>query len=75
MIFDELLKLDFADNDYENYKKVRGVLDKIYICKVLKEEDRKLNKIAKTKRCSTDYDDILNNEYKKAGIEISCRWK
>lgn len=38
-----------------------------------KDEDRKLNKVAKTKR-SENYIEVINNEYKKAGIEV-VEWK
>ena len=37
---------------------------------MLKTEDRKLNKISKNNR-SDNYLDVINNEYKKAGIEIA----
>lgn len=50
-----------------NYESVKNVLDKIYICKVLKEEDRK---IANKKSRSLDYREVLAFDYFDVGIEI-----
>lgn len=69
MIINELKELDEL-----TYTNVLNVLDKIYICKMLKQEDEKLNdKGYKRKRSSTNFQDIINNEYKDAGINVI--WK
>lgn len=59
-----------SKSDEEIYNEIDAILDKIYVCYMLKTEDRKLNKISKNNR-SDNYLDVINNEYKKAGIEIA----
>ncbi len=56
MILDELLSLDSP-----NYDNVKKILDKIYICRMLKSEDRKL--VNKYNR-STDINEVLKTDYK-----------
>ena len=53
-----------------NYENIENILDKISICKILKEEDKILNKNhLKNKRpCDVNY--VLNNLYKNMGIEV-----
>lgn len=70
IILKQLLEIDLSKDKDEVYKKIDEILNKIYICYMLKEEDRALNKIAKTKR-SDDYLHVINTDYKKAGIEIA----
>lgn len=73
IIIDELLKLDLSEEKEIVYKKMNTILNKIYVCYMTKDEDRKLNKVAKTNR-SDNYIEVINNEYKKAGIEV-VEWK
>ena len=40
------------------------------MCYITKEEDKKLNKVAKTKR-SDNYLEVISKDYKNAGIEIA----
>lgn len=61
-IINELKNL--TSYDYDTIKKV---LDKIYICKVLKEEDHQIkHKVG----MPTDYKHILDTEYKDAGVKV-----
>lgn len=69
-IIDSLTKLEFTEDTQENYDKVQDVLSRIYTCRVLKEEDRRLNKISKNSRGTTNYKEVIENVYKKAGVEI-----
>ena len=70
IILEELLNLDLSEEKEVIYKKMDAILNKIYVCYITKEEDRALNRIgAKTKR-PDDYREVLNKQYKEAGIEI-----
>lgn len=73
IIIKQLLEIDLSKDKNDVYREIEKILNKIYVCYMLKEEDRALNKISKTKR-SDDYLYVLNNDYKKAGIEIA-EWK
>ncbi len=72
IILEQLLELDLSLDKETLYNKLNFIVDKIYVCFILKEEDRKLNKISKSKR-SDNYLEVLKNDYKKAEIEIA-RW-
>ena len=61
-IIDELLSL--PEYDYESIEKV---LNKIYICKMLKSEDRS---IKSKKNRSTDYREVIVFDYDEVGIKI-----
>lgn len=69
-IIDVLTKLEFTEDTQENYDKVKDVLSRIYTCRMLKGEDRRLNKISKNSRGTTNYKEVIENVYKKAGVEI-----
>ena len=61
-IIEELQSLSVYD-----YSSVKKILDKIYICKMLKEEDR----IIENKRNrSTDYREVVAEDYYNAGIRL-----
>lgn len=62
-IIDQLEAIDIKDL---NYEKVKGILDRIVICRVLKSEDRKLPS-SPNKRFSTAEKNI-ENVYKPLGI-------
>ena len=62
-IIEELLNLPEYD-----YTSIKNVLDKIYICKMLKSEDRA---IENKKKRSLDYREVIVFDYKKAGIELT----
>ena len=66
----QLLELDLNLDKEVLYNKLNFILDKIYVCYMLKEEDRKLNKVSKNNR-SDNYLEVIDNDYKKAGIEIA----
>lgn len=59
-VIDELLNLEKYD-----YFSIKQVLDKIYICKMLKDEDHKI--VGKKKR-SLDYREVIAFNYYDAGI-------
>ncbi len=61
-IIKELLTLPNCD-----YDSVKKVLDKMYICKILKQEDRRI--VRKSGR-PTNYKEIINTDYLKADIKI-----
>lgn len=61
-IIKELLKL----SQY-TYSSITNILDKIYICKMLKSEDRMIKN--KSKR-STDYREVINKDYLNVGIRL-----
>lgn len=61
-IIDELLSLP----EY-SYESIENVLNKIYICKMLKREDRS---IQSKKNRSTDYREVVVSEYDKVGIKL-----
>ena len=61
-IRDELLALP----EY-NYASIGKILDKIYICKILKSED---HAIANKKNRPTDYREVIVFDYKNAGIDV-----
>ena len=61
-IIKELLDLSTYD-----YPAITKILDKLYICKMLKSEDRMIKN--KSKR-STDYKAVINRDYLDAGIKI-----
>jgi hypothetical protein len=62
-IIEELLNLPEYD-----YASIKNILDKIYICKMLKSEDRA---IENKKKRSLDYREVVVFDYKKAGIELT----
>lgn len=53
-----------------NYENVENVLNKISICKILKEEDKNLNKEHLKTNRPCDINFVLNNLYNKVGIEV-----
>ena len=61
-IINELLQLQKYD-----YQSIKEVLDKIYICKMLKEEDHNIK--GKKKRI-LDYREVIADNYYEAGIRI-----
>ena len=65
LIIDHLVKLNKENN--LNYKTIEEVLNNIYVCKMLKEEDRGLNN--KYNR-PYNLDEIIEKYYKPAGIDI-----
>ena len=66
MILDELLALDNP-----NYDNVKKILDKIYICRMLKEEDRDL---ANKYNRSTNINEVINNDYKNIKLIQLKSW-
>lgn len=70
IILKELLSIDLSKSKEEVYAKLDEILDKIYVCYMTKEEDRNLNKVAKTNR-SDNYLEVINTVYKTARIEIA----
>ena len=62
IIIKNLLELQNLD-----YVSVKNVLDKISICKLLKEEDRRI--VNKSNR-SIDYKEVFNTDYLEAGIKV-----
>ena len=62
-IIKELINLPKCD-----YLSIKSVLDKIYICKVLKEEDRNIKN--QINRSSLDYREIIAFDYNEAGIKV-----
>ena len=61
-IIDELLKLPSY-----TYSSIASVLDKMYICKMLKSEDRSIkNRINR----STNYKEVILEDYLNAGIKV-----
>ena len=67
MILDEVLSLEVL-----NYDSVKDILDKIYICRLLKDEDRMLP--TKYNR-STNIQDVINNDYKGIKLIKLNDWK
>ena len=67
MILDELFALD--NPDYEN---VKAILNKIYICRMLKKEDRGISN--KYNR-STDINEVINSDYKDIKLVRLQSWK
>lgn len=61
-IIDELLNLSIL-----SYNEIEKVLDKIYICKMLKSEDRA---IKNQRNRSTDYREVVVFDYKEAEIKL-----
>ena len=61
-IMEELLKLTKIDDE-----SIKSVLDKIYICKMLKEEDRC---IKNKNRRSLDYREVISEDYFDVGIRL-----
>lgn len=61
-IIDELLALPNYD-----YFSIKKILDKIYICKMLKEED---HAIKNKKNRSTDYREVITDDYLSVGISV-----
>ena len=61
-IIDELLNLEEYD-----YTSISEILDKLYICKMLKSEDRA---ITSKKNRSTDYRRVIINDYREVGISL-----
>lgn len=70
IVLDQLLELDLSESREIVYRKLDSTLDKIYVCYMTKEEDRELNKHAKTKR-SDNYLEVIATDYKSVGIEIA----
>ena len=62
----ELLGLDLKCDFKVQAERVETILDKIYVCKMLKEENAGL----KNKRSSDDYKNIIENDYKNAETPI-----
>lgn len=70
-ILDKLMKLDLSQDKEIIYSEIDEILKGIYECFMLKKEDRALNQIgAKTKR-PNKVEDVINQTYRKAGIEIA----
>ena len=69
VILKQLISLDLSEDLDVVYSKIEAILDKIYVCYITKEEDRKLNKRAKTNR-PDDYRKVIEGVYKDAGIEV-----
>lgn len=70
VILKELINLDLSEEKEVVYEKMDAVLNKIYVCYMTKEEDRTLNRNgAKTNR-PDDYREVLDKQYKEAGIEV-----
>lgn len=65
---DRLVKVDLGQDVEKVYRDVEDILDGIYVCFMLKEEDRKL---PRTRRPDT-LEEVLEKTYKEAGIEIAC---
>ena len=71
MIINELKEIENPEINEETYKKLKEILDKIYICKMLKSEDRDL--MDSRKRNSIDVVDVVETNYWKrtnSGIPI-----
>ncbi|MBR2391448.1 MAG: hypothetical protein IKB06_03030 [Clostridia bacterium] len=71
MIINELKEIKKPDINEDTYNQVRKILDKIYICKMLKSEDRDL--MDSRKRNSTNVVDVVETNYWKrtnSGIPI-----
>lgn len=65
------MKLDLSQDKEIIYSEIDEILKGIYECFMLKKEDRALNQIgAKTKR-PNKVEDVINQTYRKAGIEIA----
>lgn len=62
IIKQELLNLDVVD-----YSSVMNVLNKMHLCKILKEEDRKLGRI---KDRTSDYQETINTVYNPKNVNI-----
>ncbi len=69
IIIEQLLKLNFEKEKAEVYKEIDAILNKIYICYMLKEENVRLDEVAKNNR-SDNYRQVLDDDYAKAQIEI-----
>lgn len=68
-IVDDLIKIDLNQDSSTIYDEISQILDKVYVCYMLKEEDRSLNKYGKIKR-PNKLEDVINGPYREAGIEI-----
>lgn len=66
---DRLVKIDLGQDVGKVYQDIEEVLGGIYVCFMLKEEDRKL---PRTRRPDV-LEEVLEKTYKGAGIEVS-RW-
>lgn len=64
VVIEELLLLDNPSDE-----EIIDTLNHIHICRVTKEEDKKINKVAKSNR-PFDYDTVVSTVYKKAGVKI-----
>ena len=69
IIIDQLLKIDLSKEKADIYKEIDAAINKIYICFMLKEENIRLNGVAKNNR-SDNYRQVLDTDYAKAQIEI-----
>ena len=66
-IENQLLQLDVNGMTRQTCsKRIEEILDKIYICMMLKEENAGL----KNNRCSDDYEQIIKNDYANAKTPI-----
>lgn len=63
MIIEELKKINNPEFNDKTYNEVEKILDKIYICKMLKSEDRSL--LDARKRKSTDVIEVIEENYWK----------
>lgn len=61
-ILKDLINLSIIDEE-----SIKQCLEKMHICVLLKEEDRK---IGRTRNRDNDYDQIICNVYNKAGIQL-----
>ena len=61
MIINELKEIENPEINEETYKKLKEILDKIYICKMLKSEDRDL--MDSRKRNSTNVVEVVEINY------------
>ena len=69
VIVEELLQLN---NNSLNYEKVEEIIQKIVLCIMLKSENAKLNKVAKSKR-PNNIDDVINKVYLREDVNIKIK--
>lgn len=69
IIIEELLAIDLKQDKRHVYNEIDAILNKIYVCYMLKKENIRLNEEAKNKR-SDDYQQVLYTDYVKADIKI-----
>ncbi len=73
MIAKRLLKVDLNKPIDEIYKEFNEIIDRLAICRMLKTEDKVLNKGKKTKR-EPEIQEVIDGSYNNAGIKIAA-WK